>query len=194
MNKILVTAAFAAAMLAPSAAIAQAVPPAVIAIVDLDKVTTECNACKSARAALQSQATAIQNREKALAGPLQTEGQAIQKAIDALPQGKEPDAALQARITAFNTKRQQGAQELKRQQDQFERNTNYITQQIRAKLGPVYQQVMQRRGANIMVELGTTLASGAALDVTNDVLAGLNAALPSVATVAPAQAQTPQGR
>jgi len=53
---------------------------------------------------------------------------------------------------------------------------------------------MQRRGANIMVELGTTLASGAALDVTNDVLAGLNAALPSVATVAPAQAQTPQGR
>jgi len=194
MNKILVTAAFAAAMLAPSAAIAQAVPPAVIAIVDLDKVTTECNACKSARAALQSQATAIQNREKALAGPLQTEGQAIQKAIDALPQGKEPDAALQARITAFNTKRQQGAQELKRQQDQFERNTNYITQQIRAKLGPVYQQVMQRRGANIMVELDTTLASGAALDVTNDVLAGLNAALPSVATVAPAQAQTPQGR
>jgi len=115
MNKILVSAAFAAAMLAPSAAIAQAVPPAVIAIVDLDKVTTDCNACKSARAALQSQATAIQNREKALAGPLQTEGQAIQKAIDALPQGKEPDAALQARITAFNTKRQQGAQELQRQ-------------------------------------------------------------------------------
>jgi len=194
MNKILVTAAFAAAMLAPSAAIAQAVPPAVIAIVDLDKVTTECNACKSARAALQSQATAIQNREKALAGPLQTEGQAIQKAIDALPQGKEPDAALQARITAFNTKRQQGAQELQRQQEQFQRNTNYISQQIRTKLGPIYQQVMQRRGANIMVELGTTLASGAALDVTNDVLAGLNAALPSVATVAPAQAQTPQGR
>jgi len=194
MNKILVTAAFAAAMLAPSAAIAQAVPPAVIAIVDLDKVTTDCNACKSARAALQSQATAIQNREKALAGPLQTEGQAIQKAIDALPQGKEPDAALQARITAFNTKRQQGAQELQRQQEQFQRNTNYISQQIRTKLGPIYQQVMQRRGANIMVELDTTLASGAALDVTNDVLAGLNAALPSVATVAPAQAQTPQGR
>jgi len=194
MNKILVTAAFAAAMLAPSAAIAQAVPPAVIAIVDLDKVTTDCNACKSARAALQSQATAIQNREKSLAGPLQTEGQAIQKALDALPQGKEPDAALQARITAFNTKRQQGAQELQRQQEQFQRNTNYISQQIRTKLGPIYQQVMQRRGANIMVELDTTLASGAALDVTNDVLAGLNAALPSVATVAPAQAQTPQGR
>ena len=47
---------------------------------------------------------------------------------------------------------------------------------------------MTRRGANLMVEVGTTLASGASLDVTNDVLAALNAALPSVQTTAPAQA------
>ena len=53
---------------------------------------------------------------------------------------------------------------------------------------------MQRRGANVMVELGTTLASGAALDVTNDVLTALNTALPSVQTTAPAQPATPQGR
>lgn len=195
MKKMLVSAAFAAAMVAPSAATAQSVPPAIIAVVDLDKVTTDCTACKTARAALQSQANAIQAREKALTGPLQTEGQAIQRAIDAL-QGKEPDAALKARINAFNTKRQQGAQELQRQQEQFQRNTNYISQQIRTRLGPVYQQVMTRRGANIMLEVGNTLAAGAALDVTNEVLAGLNAALPSVQTVAPAQAQTqtPQGR
>ncbi len=40
---------------------------------------------------------------------------------------------------------------------------------------------MQRRGANVMVEAGATLASGSALDVTNDVLAALNQQLPSVA-------------
>ena len=45
---------------------------------------------------------------------------------------------------------------------------------------------MQRRGANVMVEQGATLATGANLDVTNDVLAALNTALPSVATTAPA--------
>lgn len=193
MKKILVSAAFAAAMVAPSAAIAQSVPAATIIVVDLDKVTTDCNACKTARAALQSQANAIQAREKALTGPLQTEGQAIQKAIDAL-QGKEPDAALKARVTAFNNKRQQGATELQRQQEQFQRNTNHISQQIRTRLGPIYQQVMTRRSANIMLEVGNTLAAGAALDVTNEVLSALNAALPSVQTVAPAQAQTPQGR
>jgi hypothetical protein len=54
---------------------------------------------------------------------------------------------------------------------------------------------MQRRGANLMVEVGNTLATGAALDVTNDVLAALNAALPTVTTTAPAQQQQqPQGR
>ena len=55
---------------------------------------------------------------------------------------------------------------------------------------------MTRRGANVMVEIGTTLASGQSLDVTNDVLAALNTALPTVATTAPAAPaqQQPQGR
>ena len=65
--------------------------------------------------------------------------------------------------------------------------------QVTDKLGPIYQQVMTRRGANIMVEVGATLATATSVDVTNDVLAALNAALPSIATTAPAQ-QAPQGR
>ena len=55
---------------------------------------------------------------------------------------------------------------------------------------------MQRHGANLMVEVGQTLATAASLDVTNDVVTALNAALPSLQTVAPAQPQQtrPQGR
>ena len=149
----------------------------------------------TARAALQGQVAALQNREKALAAPLEAEGKSIQTAVDAL-KGKEPDAALQARAQAFETKRQQGSQEIANQQQQIQRNSAYVSQQVQAKLAPIYQQVMQRRGANILVEIGTTLASASAIDVTNDVLAALNAALPSLATTAPAQAQQqqPQGR
>ena len=36
---------------------------------------------------------------------------------------------------------------------------------------------MQRRGANLVIEASSTLKVGAGLDVTADVLAGLNAAL-----------------
>ena len=195
MLKIAISAALAAATLVPAAAIAQNVPPAVIAVVDLERVQAECTACKSARAALQTQANAIKARETALTTPLQTEGKAIQAAIDAL-KGAEPDAALQARVKAFETKRQQGAQELANRGQAFQRNQAYVAQQIQTKLGPIYQQVMTRRGANVMVEIGTTLASGQSLDVTSDVLAALNTALPTVATTAPAAPaqQQPQGR
>jgi Skp family chaperone for outer membrane proteins len=192
MKILLASAALAASMLVPAAAQAQAIPGAVIAVVDLEKVSTECNACKAARATLQSQVTAVQNREKALSAPLETEGKAIQAAIDAL-KGKEPDAALQARIKAFDAKRQQGAQELANQQQQVQRNSAYVSQQVQAKLDPIYRQVMQRRGANLLLEITSTLASASQIDVTNDVLAALNAALPSVQTTAPAQ-QQPQGR
>ena len=37
--------------------------------------------------------------------------------------------------------------------------------QIQAKLGPIYQQVMQRRGANVMVEVSNTLATSASIAI-----------------------------
>jgi outer membrane protein len=192
MKTLLISAAAAAALLAPAAVSAQAVPGAIVAVVDLDRVTSECNACKTAQAALKSQLTAEQTREKSLAAPLQTEQQSIQTAIDAL-KGKEPDAALQARVKAFQTKAQTAQEEAARGRQQLQANQQYIQKQVQDKLGPIYQQVMTRRGANIMVEVGATLATATSVDVTNDVLAALNAALPSIATTAPAQ-QAPQGR
>jgi Skp family chaperone for outer membrane proteins len=194
MRTLLVSAVLASAALMPAAAQAQAIPAAVIAVVDIEKVTSDCTACKSASATLRSQLSSLQNRQKALAAPLETEGKAIQAQIDALG-GKAPDAALQNRVKAFQTKQQTGAQELQRQQQQIQRNQAYIQQQIAQRLGPIYQQVMQRRGATIMLEAGATLATAKTVDVTNDVVAALNSALPTIQTTAPAQTQQqPQGR
>jgi Skp family chaperone for outer membrane proteins len=197
MKRLLISASLAASAVLPSAAHAQAIPAAVVAVVDLDRVTRDCNACKTAAAALRGQVTSLQSRESALAAPLQTEGKSLQAAVDALG-GKEPDAALQARIKAFQTKQQQGAQELQRGQQQIQANQQYEQKQISDKLGPIYTQVMQRRGANIMVEIGATLASASGIDVTNDILTALNTAMPSLQTTAPAQATRPatqpQGR
>ena len=197
MKRLLITASLAAAAILPSAAHAQAIPAAVVAVVDLEKVTAECNACKTAAASLRSQVTSLQGRQQTLAGPLQTEGKSIQDALDAL-NGKQPDAALKARAQAWEAKRQQAAQEVSRGEQQIQANNQYVQKQISEKLGPIYSSVMQRRGANVMVEIGQTLASGATLDVTNDVLTALNAALPTIQTTAPAAPATrtnqPQGR
>src|SRR5689334_4185101 len=192
MKTLLVSAALAAAVIAPTAAAAQAMPSAVVAVVDRGRVTANCNACKTANAALQSQVNGLKSRQQALAGPLKTEGQSIDAAAKAL-NGKAPDAALQARAKAYQTKLEQAQEEIGRQEEQIRRNQAYIQKQILDKLGPIYQQVMTRRGANIMIETGSTLATSNSVDVTNDVLTALNTALPTLATTAPAQS-APQGR
>ena len=194
MKRLLISASLAAVAALPSAANAQAIPPAIVAVVDLDRVQTECTACKTARDALKAQVLAQDNREKALAGPLQTEQQSLQTAVDAL-KGKDPDAARQARIRTFQTKKQSAQEEAARGRQQLQRNQTYIAQQVQTKLNPIYTQVMQRRGANILVEQGATLATTQTLDVTNDVLAALNAAMPTISVTAPAApANTTQGR
>jgi Skp family chaperone for outer membrane proteins len=193
MKTLLITSAILGSILVPATASAQAIPGAVVAVVDLERVTTDCNACKTATAALRAQVTALQNRQTAIATPLEAEQKSIQAAVDAL-NGKDADAALQARIKAFQAKQQQGAQELTAQQDQVRANQQYIQKQIADKLPPIYQSVMQKHNANILMEVGSTLATTTGVEVTDDILAGLNAALPTLQTTAPAPPKQPQGR
>ena len=109
---------------------------------------------------------------------------------------KAPPRGLKTRAQNWEAKRNQAAQEVARQQQQLQANSQYVQKQILDKLGPIYRQVMQRRGANVLVEVGATLATSANVDVTNDVLAALNSALPTIATTAPAAPapKQPQGR
>jgi outer membrane protein len=195
MKRLLLSVSLGASALIPAAAQAQALPPAIVAVVDVDRVRSTCNACRTAIATLKSQATAQETREKTLSTPLQTEGQSIQTAINAL-NGKEPDAALKTRAQTFQTRLQQAQDEATRGRQQLQANQQYIVKQIDDKLNPIFSQVMQRRGANILVEQGATLATATTVDVTNDVLAALNASLTTISTTAPAAARTtqPQGR
>ena len=109
MKTLLLSSAFAAAMLAPAAASAQNIPAAVVAVVDLEKVTSQCTACRTAKATLEGQVNGLKSREQALAAPLQTEGKSIQAAIDALPKGKEPDAALHGHPSGTRDRSDAGA-------------------------------------------------------------------------------------
>ena len=191
MKSMIKSVALASALLvAPVAAQAQAVPAAIVVVVDTQKIFADCTACKAAQTQLQSQATAIQQRAQALGAPLQAEAEAIQKAAG----GKAPDAALQTRIRALQTKEGSANQEIQGRQQTFARNRAYVAEQINAKLNPIISQVMRTRGANIAVDQGATLAASSSLDVTADVLAQLNAQLPSVSVNAPAAPAAATGR
>lgn len=194
MKKIAI-AALAAAIVTPSFASAQSVPNPVIIVVDSNKAGAECNACKTALSQLQQQAQGLQTLRQQLAAPLQTEGQQLQTSVDAL-KGKQPDAALQAKIIAFQRKQDQAEQQVQTRAQTFERNRAYVLQQIRTRIAPAIEAVQARRKANLVLDASATARFSPALDVTNDVVAELNRTLPSIATTAPAQPaqQTPQGR
>ena len=198
MRKILILSAIAAAAAAPTTAQAQRAPAAVVVVVDSERVYRECNACRTAQAQLQSQVTALQNRQQTLANQLRPEAQAIQTAIQAL-NGKEPDAALRSRAQAFQQKQEQAQQEMARGQQNLQSIQANVVRQIDERMRPVINQVMTQRGANIAVDVDATLAHAQGVNVTDAVIAGLNAALPSV-SVTPLpqqqqqQQQQPQGR
>lgn len=196
MHKILLLSAVAAAVAVPSAAQAQRVPAAVIVIVDSDRIYRDCNACRTAQTQLQSQVTALQTRQQTLTNELRTEGQSIQTAIQGL-KGQQPDAALTARVQAFQQRQEQAQQELSRAEQNLQSIRANVIRQIDERMRPVINQVMTQRGANIALDVNATLAHAQTINVTDSVLAGLNTALPSVSvTPLPQQQQPtqPQGR
>ncbi len=191
-----IAAAALAAAAIPAAAPAQQLPGAVVAVVDTNRIFSECTACVAANTQLQAQGQQLQTRAETLRGPLQTEAQAIQQAVQAA-QGT-PDVALQQRIQAFQTRQQAAQSEIAQGQQTVERNVAYVRQQIGQRLQPIIEQAMQQRGATIVLDHGSALAVNPAIDITDGALATLNQQLPSVNVTAPAPQQpaatTPEGR
>jgi Skp family chaperone for outer membrane proteins len=197
MKKIVFGAALAALSLGmPGAAVAQR-NNADILIVDTGRVFTECTACRAAQGQLQTQVNSLTQRRTTLAQQLQTEGAPIQTAVNAL-NGRQPDAALTARIRAFETRQSTATQELQRSATNIQSIEAHVNQQIGNRLGPILEAIRNTRRAAVMLAKNQTLANDNALDVTNEVLTQLNTQLPSVSvTPLPAGQQpaaTPQGR
>ena len=189
MNKLLLSSALAGLALAtPMAASAQAVPAAVVAVVDRDRIATSCTQCAAAAGQIQTQIQQYQAREAQLSAPLQTESQAIQTAINAIPQGGQPDQALRTRIQTFQTNQQAAERELSQRQETIGRNRQFLVQQIVQRMDPLVGQVTRERGANLAVDVASTIAHNPALDVTDAVLALMNQnATPFSVTAPPPQ-------
>ncbi|MDQ3078357.1 MAG: OmpH family outer membrane protein [Pseudomonadota bacterium] len=195
MTKSILIVATAALFSLPTVAAAQALPAAVVAVVDVQRASTTCNACRTALTQLEAQVTSLRALQTQLQTSLQTEQTSIQTAINALS-GRQPDAALTARITAFDGRQADAQRQLQTREQTFQRNRNYILQQIGQRLDPIFTTVLARRGATVMLDSGNVLRSAPALDVTADVIAGLNANATPIGVTAPAQAQpaAPAGR
>jgi len=191
MHKILISAAAAALAIGlPAAAHAQ---QANILVVDSDRLMSDCTACKAASTQLQSRQAALRTRAQTLQTQLEAEGKPSQAAVDAL-NGKDPDAALQAKITAFETKRRNSSQELQTSTNSLQSTVAHVQQQIGQKIVALVEATRARRGAAIILSKNSTIANDNAIDVTTEVMTALNAQLPAVSITPMPQSAAPQGR
>ena len=193
MNKLILTALTASALIAPSAALAQQAGG--VLVVDTDRILAECTACRAAATQLQSQANTLRTRVQTLQQQLQTEGQPLQTAVNAL-NGKAPDAALKARVEAFQKKEAAARQELANGERNLQSIQANVQQQLGSRLIQIVEASRARRNASIAISKGSTLASATTVDITGEVLTALNQQLPAVSvTPLPQQQQQPtQGR
>lgn len=193
LNKILfATAAAVAPMVVATPAMAQKLPSPVVAVVDVERVMSDCNACKTATAQLDGQLASLRSMAQQLGQPLQAEAQSLDAALQAA-KGK-PDAALQQRVGAFQDKQQNAQRQVQQQEGVYQRNVQYVRFQIAQALGPVIDQVAQQRGATLVVDKGAVLYSAQSIDITDSVMAGLNGKLTTINTVAPPPQQQGQAQ
>lgn len=190
--KIALSLAIAVSALAVAAP-AAAQQKSTVLVVDTDRVLNDCNACKAAAAQLQSQIQQGRQRAQQLEASLKPESESLQKAVEALG-GKQPDAALQARITTFRQKQQAGAAELSTKESAIQSTQANVQQQLGRKIVEVVEQSRARRQAALVVSKQSTLANDPAIDITAEVIAAINQQLPSVSVTPLPQQPKPAGR
>lgn len=178
-------AALAAVMLAGISApvVAQQLSPAIIVIVDMERIVNDSAAGKQAGTEIQTKVTNLQARGTTLQNQLKTEAEAIQagQANKSLA-----GAALDQRVQAFGQKQQQAQQEMARLEFDIQRSRQFVIKQISDAANPIVTTIMREKGASIALAEGATLQHSASLDVTNDVVARLNTSLPRVSSTPPA--------
>ncbi|WP_017668426.1 OmpH family outer membrane protein [Sandarakinorhabdus sp. AAP62] len=183
MKKILIALALAGVA---TPVLAQQLPAAVIVTVDRQEMIATSAAAKAAQAELKPKADALNARLNQLRTSLSAEEKTLR---DTQPQQGALPAAIQAWQTKardFENRRVQADQELQRRQQEIQQAEQWVVKQINDGAQPIISQIMREKGANIAVDEQVTIQHAAAIDVTADVVARLDKALPKVSITPPA--------
>ena len=183
MKKTLIALALASVS---TPALAQQLPPAVIVTVNRQEMIDTSAAAKAAQTELKPKGDALNARVSQLRTSLAAEQKTLQ---DTQPQQGATEAVVRAfdvKVRDFQTRQQQAEQEVQRRQQEIQQSNQWIVKQIVDGAQPIIGQIMRERGANIAVDEQVTIQHAAAIDITADVVARLDKALPKVSITPPA--------
>ena len=196
MKTLLKPIAFAALLLAGTASIVQAkaAPAAAsaakgpIAVVNLNNVVGSSAAFKAAQSqsavTYQAQVSAAESRKAAIIAQLQPMADKLQRDA-AAPNANQ--AALAQEQATIQQLQDSGTRELQRIMQPVALSNAYVQEQITDKLGAAMQAAMTKNGVSVLLKAeAVQMVTSPAYDLTPEVLAELNAALPTVQLVPPA--------
>jgi Skp family chaperone for outer membrane proteins len=183
---LLATAPLAlASVILPSVASAQATGG--IAVANLDEAVQKSNAFVLAvnqiKITYKPQLDAFDARSKALNAEMQPMVTAFQTAQRA-PNPNQ--TALQTQYTALQTKQQAAQKELQGLYVPIGRAQAFAEEQIVAKLDGVLKSTMTAKKVSLVLQPQATISYQPTVDITNDIVTGLNAAITTVSITPPA--------
>lgn len=182
---ILAATPLAAAVALPVIAQAQAVSG--VAVADLDEAVAKSNAYTTAVAQIKTtyaaQIAQADARAKALTAELQPLANAYQTAAKA-PGANQ--AALQQQLQTLQARERAANAEVSKISEPVARARAYAQEQILLKLEAAVNSAMTKKRINVLLQPQAAIKALPAADITNDVMAELNATVPSVGITPPA--------
>lgn len=167
-------------MTAPSAFAQKKIPPAVIAIVDVQRITQTAEAPKGIKAQI----------EKARAGyqqTLQGKNEQLRKLDEDLQRQRailSPEA-LQQRQKEFEKKVAEAQHEVQDRRAKLEAAFGGAMQKVETAVNQIVDQIAKENGITLVLPRAAIIHASGDMDITSEVLKRLNAKLPSVAVTIP---------
>lgn len=171
--------AFALLVSAATVSTAGAANPAVILIVNTEQIFSQAKVGISIRDQIQGMAKKLQAEDKRGQEAIEAEAKKLteQRALLSQEDFKKKIEELQKKDEAHQRKMRQKGQEL-------QLGANKARAEVEAAIRPIFQNIMEKNGATILLDQSVVLAGGVDLDVTAEVLKQLDAKLATV-TVKP---------
>jgi outer membrane protein len=183
----MISATFAQPAAAPRPAAPAAAPaaapkkagPAVILFVDRGAIVRNSTVGKDMFKQVEALAKKMETDYKPENDKLQSDIQALQAQFQVLA----PDAR-EAKRKELEGRRQAFQKKIQDRQGEIQNGMNKARQTLEATLGPILEQMMVERGANLLLDRGMVVLGSVDLDVTQVAIQRLDRALPKI-TVTP---------
>ncbi|WGM48062.1 hypothetical protein KOAAANKH_02950 [Brevundimonas sp. NIBR10] len=180
--KLLAIGAVALASLVATAASAQTAGPANVGpaipgvcVYFNQQLLAQSTVGQSVQARMQQLATEVEGELTPYATTIQTEAQALQSGAAAIPADQ-----LQTRRQQLQQRIQEAQQLEETRRNELQYTLSEQRRLISAGVEPILVAVYQEKGCGILIDRESVFIMNPAMDVTGDVIARLNTALPSL--------------